>query len=208
MNQKLKELISPIEEMDLSEGLKGIALDELIEDFEREEEEVRPIEKKQKSGKKDNYNYESLSPQNGAVMIKMMACVSMLRQLKENSCYVYEASLFMMIAYKKLIGLPVNLEQTADAMGINEKQLTRFMENMGSDGLTPDAEALRIKKKGRQAAPPKKMMNFIQKAGVNEDGEACVYHEVELTEEAKAFVVDLCYFSIFESDWPAADNEI
>lgn len=207
MNQKLKDLNSYTEEMDLSEGLKEIALDDLIEEFERDEEEPRHLEKKQKSGKKDNYNYESLSPQNGAVMMKMMACVSMLRQLKENSCYVYEASLFMMIAYKKLMGLSVNLEQTADAMGINEKQLARFMENMGSDGLTPDADALRIKKKGRQPSPPKKMMIFNQKTGIDEEGEACAYHEVELTEEAKAFVVDLCYFSIFESDWPRSDND-
>lgn len=207
MNQKAKELDSIGEEMDLSDGLRGIALDELFDDLDdMEEENLQPREKKQKSGKKDNYNYESLTPQNGAVMMKMMACVSMLRQLKENSCYVYEASLFMMIAYKKIIGLPVNLEQTADAMGINEKQLARFMKNMGTDGLTPDAEALKIKKKGRQAAPPKKMLVFSKKNGFNEDGEPCVYHDVELTSEAKEYVVDLCYFSIFEDDWPKTDN--
>lgn len=200
-------------QQELSSGLRKIAFDDLFDDLgDLEDEGVlldeheSPRERKQKSGKKDNYNYESLTKANAPVLMKILACVSMLRQLKDNASYVYEASLFIMIAYKQLLGLNVNLEETAETLGINQKQLERFMDNMSKPGFLKQEADLQVKRKGRQAPPPVAMMKFSKTTGTNEDGQRIVFHTCELTKEAKAYVVDLCYFSIFEADWPKEND--
>lgn len=181
--------------------LAGINSRTLQDDPKLEVEES--CQKRQKRGKKDNYNFEHLGPHHSPVLMNILACVAVMRRIKESSAKVYEASLFLVIANKILNDALVDVEEIADAMNVSSLELERFVKNMGSDGLLQEDGNLKVKKKGVQPQPPKALLHFSKAKKLDaESGLEVSYLTAGLTEEGKSFLVDLCYLSVFKDQWP------
>lgn len=162
-----------------------------------------PQQKAPKRGKKDNYNFEHLSALHSPVLMNILACVAVMRRIKESSAKVYEASLFLVIANKILNDAPVDVDDIAEAMNVSHLELDRFVSNLGRDGLLEEDAALKVKKKGVQAQPPKALLSFSKAKKLDpESGLETSYLTAALTDEGKSLLVDLCYLSVFKDQWP------
>lgn len=144
---------------------------------------------------------ETLDETNILVLMKVMACFSIMRTAKSSNIYLFEACLFVYLAHRHLTGLSTIVEEAAEMLGVSEEQATRFVENFSTAKTHPSDEYLLSKfesRRKKEDAEPMLILEptpFTTKSGIEK-----TRHRASFSKAGEALIVDVAHLSVFRSE--------
>lgn len=191
--------------VEINDQIRKIVEEDLFSDFQvnetdDSEERKSPAKPKGRGVGFDRRKLAELGALDASLVIKALTCTSLLRGLKDDRVFVFEAALFLFLCLKVIEGKPALIEPSAEVMGLNENETRRFIDNFTSPGSLTLDQYLFQKKKGAQKSPALPILYVKQVSIRNKLGVERTVHEATLTEEGERILIDLTETTVFNSD--------